>query len=78
MKIEKMKIAPEEERVLIVIDKENDDNSKELLDSYLENNTLSPKKEYLEERDGKDYLIYYFGHCYIEDHLEKIGSIAEK
>jgi hypothetical protein len=78
MQIETIKITEEEQRILIIIDKKSDNETKELLDSYLENNTLSPKKEYLEERNGKDYLVYYFGHCYIEEHLENIGNIAEK
>jgi len=78
MQIETIKIKEEEQRILIIIDKKSDNETKELLDSYLENNTLSPKKEYLEERNGKDYLVYYFGHCYIEEHLENIGNIAEK
>jgi uncharacterized Rossmann fold enzyme len=78
MQIETIKITEEEQRILIIIDKKSDNETKELLDSYLENNTLSPKKEYLEERNGKDYLVYYFGHCYIEEHLENIGNIAGK
>ena len=79
MHIETIEVVnTEEQRILIVIDNDSDSNEKELLDSYLENNTLSPKREYLEERNGKDYLVYYFGHCYIEEHLENIGNIAEK
>ena len=78
MHIETIEVKETEQRVLIVMDKEYESNKKNLLDSYLESNTLSPKREYLEERNGKDYLVYYFGHCYIENHLENIGKIAEK
>ena len=26
--------------------------------------------------DGKEYLVYYFGHCYLEDHMEQLSSMA--
>ena len=37
---------------------------------------LEPKRQYSETRDGKEYLVYYFGHCYLEDHMEQLSSMT--
>ncbi len=76
MKIEMITVSPGEERVLFLFDP--DEPSSDLLRvvEYLSAHNLTPRREYTEERDGKDFLVYYFGHYYLEPHLGALAAIA--
>ena len=76
MKLEVISIAPTEQRVLLLFDPAGPDSKDDEVNTYLQSNSLEPKRQYSETRDDKEYNIYYFGHCYIEDHLEKLASMA--
>ena len=76
MQLEVISIAPTEHRVLLLFDPSGPDPKDDEVSSYLQSNSLEPKREYSETRDDKEYNIYYFGHCYIEDHIEKLASMA--
>ena len=76
MKLEVISIAPTEQRVLLLFDPSGPDARDNEVNSYLESNKLEPKRQYSETRDDKEYSVYYFGHCYIEDHLEQLASMA--
>ena len=76
MKLEVISIAPTEQRVLLLFDPAGPDSRDNEVNSYLQSNSLEPKRQYSETRDDKEYNIYYFGHCYIEDHLEKLAAMA--
>ena len=47
------------------------------VEEYLKAHDLTPRREYTEERDGAEYLVYYFGQGYLEPHLEAVAAIAE-
>ena len=76
MKLEVISIAPTEQRVLLLFDPSGPDAKDSEVNTYLQSNNLEPKREYSETRNDKEYNVYYFGHCYIEDHLEKLASMA--
>ncbi len=76
MKLEVISIAPTEQRVLLLFDPSGPTPEDAEVDSYLQSHDLEPKRQYSETRDEKEYNVYYFGHCYIEDHLEKLASMA--
>ena len=72
-----MEIESEAGKILIIIDP-NDANDVALTDSmdmYLKGNGLSPKRQYSTAIHGENRIVYSFGHCYIEKHMEKIQSI---
>ena len=76
MKLEVITVAPEEQRVLMLFDRQRrspDDNQAR---AYLQQHDLEPKKQYEETRDAVQYDVYYFGHCYLEGHLESLTSMA--
>lgn len=76
MKLEVISIAPTEQRVLLLFDSAGPDPKDDEVNSYLQSNSLEPKRQYSETRDDKEYSVYYFGHCYIEGHLEKLAAMA--
>ena len=47
------------------------------MDDYLRSNNLEPKRQYTENRDGKDYRVYYFGQCYIGAHMDQLTALAD-
>ena len=78
MKMEVINVSPKEQRVLLLFDSDGPLPKDEQVDSYLRAHELEPKRQYSETRDGKEYLVYYFGHCYLEDHLEQLTAMASE
>ncbi|MBI2855656.1 MAG: hypothetical protein HYX93_02280 [Chloroflexi bacterium] len=78
MKMEVINLSPEEQRVLLLFESQGLTPEDEQVDAYLHANALEPKRQYWETRDGKEYLVYYFGHCYLEGHMEKLASLASE
>ena len=76
MKIEVINLTPEEQRVLLLFDTDGPSPEDEDVDTYLKAHDLEPKRQYHETRGGKEYLVYYFGHCYLEDHFEHLAGLA--
>ena len=70
-------MSPGEERVLLLFDAKTPGNEHEKMLVYLRAQDLTPRREYTEERDGIEYLVYYFGQCYLEPHLEAVAAIGE-
>ena len=75
MKMETITVSPGEDRVLLLFDAAATEAARGRVDDYLKAHNLSPRREYTEERDGKDYLVYY-GHCYLEPHLDAMAAIV--
>ena len=77
MKLETITVSPGEQRVLLMFDHSEQASDENEVRSYLTSNGLEPKRTYQETRDDTDYEVYYFGHCYIESHLDSITRLAE-
>jgi hypothetical protein len=45
--------------------------------SYLQDNGLEPKRGYKETRESTEYNILYFGHCYLDGHMDALTGFAE-
>ena len=69
MKIETIEITPGEKRILLLMESKSDSSPDKEVLTYLKANGIEAKKEYSEERDGQEYNIMYFGHCYLEDRI---------
>ena len=69
MKIETIEITPGEKRILLLKDRKSDSSPDKEVLTYLKANGIEAKKEYSEDRDGQEYNIMYFGHCYLEDRI---------
>ncbi|HAL47759.1 MAG TPA: hypothetical protein DCP37_08395 [Dehalococcoidia bacterium] len=78
MKLEVITVSPNEDRVLLFFDPEDDSGDDDKVRSYLAENSLGPKREYTETRESTDYNVYYFGHCYIKDHMESLTAMASE
>lgn len=78
MKMEVINLSPTEQRVLLLFDSSGPSPKDEQVDDYLHAHELEPKRQYSETRDGKEYLVYYFGHCYLEDHMEQLSAMASE
>ena len=76
MKMEVIYLSPEEQRVLLLFDAKGPTPEDEQVDSYLQSHTLEPKRQYWETREGNEYLVYYFGYCYLEGHIGMLTSMA--
>ena len=57
MKMETITVSPGEDRVLLLFDAAATEAARGRVDDYLKAHNLSPRREYTEERDGKDYLV---------------------
>ena len=79
MKMEVADITSDEQRILLLFDAHGSSLKSEQgqVDSYLESQGLSPKRQYFENRGDIEYLVYYFGSCYLDGHLDKLTSMAE-
>ena len=75
MMLEVIEVPENEQRVILLFD-EKGSAEQQQVDSYLNAQGLEPKRQYTEVRDDKEYLVYYFGHCYLGDHIEQLSSIA--
>ncbi len=75
--METITVSPGERRVLLLFDAKTSGGEREKVVAYLEARDLTPRREYTEERDGTEYLVYYFGQCYLKPHLEAVATIAE-
>ncbi len=76
MKIEVITLTPEEQRVLLLFDPTGPTPQDQQVDAYLQKHQLEPKRHYHETREGKDYLVYYFGFCYLDGHREQLAGLA--
>lgn len=76
MKLEVITVAPEEQRVLLLFDKEEQGDDE--VRAYLQQHGLEPKRRYEETRDTARYDVYYFGHCYLEGHLKSLTRMASE
>jgi hypothetical protein len=74
MKLEVITVAPEEQRVLLFFDQQGHGDDQVL--AYLQQHDLEPKKQYEETRDATRYDVYYFGHCYLDGHLDSLTRMA--
>ena len=74
--MEFLQVTPDEQRVILLFEESDQDEKLKEVDQYLINNQLEPKRKYSENSDGIDYLVYYFGHCYLADHLEILSEMA--
>ena len=79
MKMEFVDITSDEQRILMLFDAHGSTFQSEQgqVDSYLESQGLSPKRQYFENRGDTEYLVYYFGSCYLDGHLDKLTSMTE-
>ncbi len=75
--METITVSPGEQRVLLLFDAKTPGGDRDKVAEYLKAHDLTPRREYTEERDGTEYLVYYFGQCYLEPHLEAVTAIAE-
>ena len=75
MKLEVLNITPEEQRILLVFDREESEQ-REKVDTYLKSHNLEPKRQYTENRNDEQHLVYFFGHCYLEGHIDQLASMA--
>ena len=78
MKMEVINLSPTEQRVLLLFESDGPSQEDVQVDEYLHAHELEPKRQYSETRDGKAYLVYYFGYCYLEDHLEGLLAMASE
>jgi hypothetical protein len=78
MKMEVVNLSSTEQRVLLLFDGDGLSQKDEQADTYLHDHELEPKRQYRETRDGKEYLVYYFGHCYLEGHLDQLSAFASE
>ena len=78
MKMELVQLDPKEQRILLLFDEEQPSPEDDQVRTYLQAHNLEPKRQYQEARNGKEYLTYYFGRCYLEDHLEQLTSMASE
>jgi hypothetical protein len=75
MKLEVLNITPEEQRILLVFNEEESEQ-REKIDTYLKSHDLEPKRQYKETRNDEEHLIYFFGQCYLEGHMDHLASMA--
>ena len=76
MKLEVITVAPEEQRVLLLFDGQEQGDAR--VQAYLQEHDLAPKRQYEETRDATRYDVYYFGHCYLEGHMESLTGMASE
>ena len=76
MKMETVNVSKDQKRLLLLFDPAKGTAERDQVDAYLAERGLSPKRQYTEERQGVEYQVYYFGYCYVEDHLTRLGIIA--
>ena len=76
MKLEIITVAPEEQRVLLWFDGQDQRDAQ--VRAYLQQHHLEPKRQYEETRDATRYDVYYFGHCYLEGHMESLTGMASE
>ena len=77
MKIEVIEVKPTEQRVLLLFDGDGPTSESEQVDEYLRANDLEPKRKYSEVRDGKEYMVYYFGQCYLGSHMDHLSALSD-
>ena len=79
MKMEVVDVTSDEQRILLLFDAYGSSLQYEQgqVDAYLESQGLSPKRQYFEYRGEREYLVYYFGGCYLDGHFDKLTSMTE-
>lgn len=76
MKMEVLDLSNNEQRIILLFDSASVTPDDERVDEYLHAQELEPKKQYWETREDTDYLVYYFGRCYLDGHLAKLMGMA--
>ena len=76
MKLETITVSPGEQRILLLFDSQDQTAADDEVRSYLTSNGLEPRRQYSEIRDDTEYEVYYFGHCYIEEHLDSLSGLV--
>ncbi len=76
VKLETITVSPGEQRVLLMFDPLNQTDTDSEVRAYLTSNSLEPRRRYQEAREDTEYEVYYFGHCYIEEHLDNLTRLA--
>jgi hypothetical protein len=76
MLMQTYEVAPNQRRVVLLFDPSGSSREQGEVDDYLKAHDLSAKRQYTETRGDREYVVYYFGLCYIEDHLTQMGIIA--
>jgi hypothetical protein len=77
VRLEVLHLTEKEKRVLLHFDPQQPTPDDQRVLGYLEQHGLEPKRQYTTTKDGKDYLTYYFGHCYLEKHLDHLTQMAD-
>ena len=77
MKMEVIEVKPTEQRVLLLFDGDGPTSESEQVEEYLRANDLEPKRKYSEVRDGKEYMVYYFGQCYLGSHMDHLSALSD-
>ena len=75
MRLEVLDITPDEQRILLVFGGK-ESNDREKVDTYLKSHNLEPKRQYTENRNDEEHLIYFFGQCYLDGHIDQLASMA--
>ena len=75
MRLEVLDITPDEQRILLVFGGK-ESNDREKVDTYLKSHNLEPKRQYTENRNDEEHLVYFFGQCYLEGHIDQLSSMA--
>ena len=75
MRLEVLDITPDEQRILLVFGGEESEQRGKV-DTYLKSHNLEPKRQYTENRNDEEHLIYFFGQCYLDGHIGQLASIA--
>lgn len=75
MKVETITTDSCQERILLLFDP-GEQAAMDRVRSYLNQNDISPRREYTEARDDTEYEVYYFGSCYIQSHLDNLTEVA--
>ena len=83
MRMEILHVSPDEyedveQRVLLLFDKNRPSVGDAEVFEYLRFNSLQPNRQYQDTRNGIEYSVYYFGHCYLEKHLPQLSALASR
>ena len=77
MKMEVMTVAPKERRALLMFGLNEQLSRDSPIKSCFQDNGLEPKRQYKQTRESTEYNILYFGHCYLDGHMDALTGFAE-
>src|ERR671922_1210485 len=64
--------------ILLIFDQEQPDPEDEEAKRYLAERGLEPKRTFHTDMQGRDYVVWQFGGCYLGRHLDAIADIQKK